>query len=1249
MVQGPETFASQACAVCARNQGEPMHLKSLNLLGFKSFAEAKIEFPEGVTAIVGPNGSGKSNVVDAILWVLGEQSTKTLRSEKMEDVIFNGTELRKPLGMAEVSLVIGGLDPAVMKLESSSGLPNELAEAQEIMITRRLYRNGESEYLINKVHCRLKDIRSLLLDTRAGSKGHTVIAQGQIDQILNASPQDRRELIEETAGIVRYKKQKAEALRKLEATQQNLLRVRDIVAEVKKQLNSLERQARQARTFQTLQGEARGIEVTLLTREFRVLRQALQETETEVLNLDQQESEKAAEQARLTTDLEQARLDAMTITDSIGKVREELAGIEHQQAHALTAGEVERNRGLLFAQQQVQESAELEELVRSQESLAATLQAIESSLTSVEGEIATRDRALGELDEEMTRLLHQRTAAVEEEERGRKDVLQLAVLVANTEQGISQLTKRMEDLAGRGARLSSERDELGNQRESAIDRHEVLRKEYGETDRRISQLRMEQRTVQEEAAQSTGVLQALDQMILRRSEELAGVDSRFEALQSVVREEMGYGRQGTEQGPALKSCAGVRDAVAEWLVIPSGMERAVEAVLGERVRGWFVDEPSVGRRLIRFLQDEALGRGSFIPQHPRWEGSRSHDWWLSIATEPGVVGLAVNLVQTDAVRTAARDALLDRVVIVRSLDQAMQLWERHAWSAPNGPILVTLDGEVVDASGIMTGGQVQGTPGLLERRREVIDLEAKRHSLVTELEQSKQQRDMVVGQIQVLTQQDRQLGDALRDAEMQNLSLHKDEEKLQHVLNDLEHRLTGMETDIQESISEGQRMEQESHAAQAQLGQWIAEKNGQETMLGRVRERLGLLDQLMRTHQERVTEAKLAAEGLRAKREHEQADRTRVARQIHETDDRHRAVSEHLHSLEGLIEQSQAEQIRQETLCQELGVTAGRVKGELVAAQERQAQQMAASHTLESSLEELRRGISVIRDARMTVEVHRAEVRTQLGTVEGTLAGTYQLDPLTLLDDSTTSCEPIGDGDATAVEETVPPSDAELKEQLQKLRDRLDRMGPINLAAISEHQELEERHTFLSAQEQDLSNSIASLKEIIQRIHRTTKEMFAATYEELQRKFTEVFGQFFPGGRAELQLVDEPPTENGEPSGSQEPGIEIVAQPPGKRLKSITMLSGGEKTLTAMALLFASFLIRPTPFCLLDEIDAPLDEENIGRFTGVLKELAQNAQFLVITHNKRTMSIADSLFGVTMEEPGVSKLVSVRLGDLQPA
>ena len=310
-----------------------MYLKSLEMTGFKSFAEARIEFPNGITAVVGPNGSGKSNVVDAILWVLGEQSTKALRSEKMEDVIFNGTEMRKPLGLAEVSLVISGLDQ--ITVDPLSGLSSQLSEYQELMITRRLYRNGESEYLINKTVCRLKDVRSILLDTRAGTKGHTVIAQGQIDQILNASPQDRRELIEETAGIVRYKKQKAEALRKLDATQHNLLRVRDIIAEVKKQLNSLERQARQARSYQTLHQEAKSLEIQLLSNQYRVLRTTIKEVESELRTLGDQESEQSAGLARLNAELERIKLTMAIANETIGERREDLSNVERQKLSAI--------------------------------------------------------------------------------------------------------------------------------------------------------------------------------------------------------------------------------------------------------------------------------------------------------------------------------------------------------------------------------------------------------------------------------------------------------------------------------------------------------------------------------------------------------------------------------------------------------------------------------------------------------------------------------------------------------------------------------------------------------------------------------------------------------------------------------------------------------------------------------------------------------------------------------------------------
>jgi len=338
----------------------PVYLKSLEMLGFKSFAEAKIQFPKGITAIVGPNGSGKSNVVDSILWVLGEQSTKTLRSEKMEDVIFNGTEVRKPLGLVEVSLVIGGLGE--LRLDAISGLPSELSEYQELMITRRLYRNGDSEYLINKTPCRLKDIRNVLIETRAGSKGHTVIEQGRIEQILQASPQDRRELIEETAGIVRYKKQKAEALRKLEATQQNLVRVRDIVAEVKKQLNSLERQARQARSYQTLQQEARGLEIELLSRDYRTMHADLESVDHEAREVEAQEAEQVAEQARLDSEQEAIRLRMNDAAAAISRVRDTLAGTEQRQSQALTAAEVERNRTELFERQRMQAAQEMERL-----------------------------------------------------------------------------------------------------------------------------------------------------------------------------------------------------------------------------------------------------------------------------------------------------------------------------------------------------------------------------------------------------------------------------------------------------------------------------------------------------------------------------------------------------------------------------------------------------------------------------------------------------------------------------------------------------------------------------------------------------------------------------------------------------------------------------------------------------------------------------------------------------------------------
>ncbi len=1227
-----------------------MYLKSIEMVGFKSFAEARIEFPDGVTAIVGPNGSGKSNVVDAILWVLGEQSTKTLRSEKMEDVIFNGTELRKPLGLAEVSLVISGLDQ--INMDPLSDLSSQLSGYQELMITRRLYRNGDSEYLINKTVCRLKDVRSLLLDTRAGTKGHTVIAQGQIDQILNASPQDRRELIEETAGIIRYKKQKAEALRKLDATQQNLLRVRDIIVEVKKQLNSLERQARQARSYQTLHQEAKLLEIQLLTNEYRVLRTTLKEVESELQTLGDHESGQTAELTRLHTELERIKLSIALANEAIGRRREELSKVEQQQARALTTAEVERNRGELYAQQQSQGGQELERLTQEQKQGAAEATTLESALAALERECAEREQVFATLDREMKELVQQRTAALAEEERGRLDVLNLAVLVANTEQTLVQLAARIQEAVDREGRLACEREDFRQQHVTATDKRQALQQASHDAECLMVDLRRQQQGVEEESEHRSAELVEVDQLIFRQSEELAGVDSHLRALQGVLQEDMGYGRRGDEESTALKACTGVRDAIAEWLVVPPGWDRAVEAILGERVRGWFVDNPAAACKAIEFLKRKDLGRGTFIPQQPRWttRDTVSRRWWPAIEGQPGVVGRAVDLIHVESQREAARDYLFDRIVLVETLKDATALWELQPCSAPDGPIFVTRAGEVLDAAGVITGGQAGATGGLLQRRREVSHLEAQRVSLMECVEEGKQRRERLLVQGQELREQSRQLVESLRDAEMRGLSLQKDEAGLQHVLGDLTQRIDTLMSDAQRDSAEMQRLEQEVHSGEAQFAQWVAEKEGQEAGLSRVRERVEQIDHDMQGLLQRLTEAQLVAQGIRTTREHRQHDLLRVQQQQQDAIARIETLTRHVEGLTASIEQSRVERERQEARCRECGAAAAEGKARLVELQEEQAQDMAAAHQLDVGLEDVRRTVSALRESRMAVEVKKAEIRMQLGTVESTLLGTYQVDLATLLESPVVEMTPE---QLSIEEESIPEgqpavNEVALREQLQKIREKLDRLGPINLAAIHEHQELDERHRFLTTQEQDLSTSIRSLKEIIQRINRTTKDMFAGTFAELQQKFSEVFVKFFPGGRAELQLVEVPADETAEGRVPQEPGVDIVVQPPGKRLKSMTMLSGGEKTLTAMALLFASFLIRPTPFCILDEIDAPLDEENIGRFTGVLRALSEGAQFMVITHSKQTMAIADSLFGVTMEEPGISKMISVRLGNLQP-
>ncbi len=1151
-----------------------MYLKSLELTGFKSFAEDKIGFPTGVTAIVGPNGTGKSNIVDAILWVLGEQSPKSaLRCEKMEDVIFNGTEARKPLGMAEVSLIMSGLSEP--KPGEPPLLPPEFGDYHEVMVTRRLYRNGDSEYLINKVACRLKDIRSLLMDTIAGTKGHTVIEQGRIEEILNASPLQRRELIEETAGIVRYKKQKAEALRKMDTTTQNLSRVRDIIAEVKQRLNALERQAKQAKNYQVLVDDARALEIRLLVREHRALRGQQRVVEAELAVLDERESAQAAEQARFVTQMEEIRARMLDGDDALMRRRDEVGRLEQQQAQALRTSEVERSRVELFGQQRTQASEHLIRMEAERERAVAEIAARRGQLARAEAEMAAGAAGLAEQEQKAKAIAGRRAATLEQAERSRRNLLALSL-----SSGSGAAPTTMESLAP------------GTLTAAAPSKLEQCLAHRKQAEQRIAQAQQERDASIRRGQQIDEQIRDAEQQVSRQQGLLASVESRAHALSSVVREEMGYGREGDDSVVSLrKSCAGVNEAVAEWLDVPERFERAMEAALGERLRAWMVDKPADARQAIEFLKQKGLGRGTFVPANPRWSKSvRVPGWWAGLKNQPGVLGLAAELVKAADHSREVCATLFNGIVVVESLDQAVRLWENGTWTAPEGPAFVTLDGDVLDAAGVMTGGT---TGGLLQRHREIHDLEKQQVELAGAIETLKRACAPLAAEREQLAATLRQLEEQVRDAEQQRIAA---------LLEEREAREAGL-AELDEAL---RQMEEEHLAVQHQL-----------------------------------TESRVAVETVKGRCEHGRADVARLLKGQEEGGAQAQALKGQIETLEASIAQSQAGRARQDTLCQELNKRVADLRQELIKAQEVHAQDMQLVRQVEQSLEASRQALAMSREWRTGIEVRRAEIRTHLGTVEGTLTGTYQLAVEEAL-----LREP--EEAASATREELEAATASLREELQKIRGRLERMGPINLASIEEHREHEERYKFLTTQEADLSQSVQSLREIITKINRTTKQMFEETFNDLQQKFGEVFGRLFPGGRAELILVEpEIDPETGKQK-DEEPGVDIVAQPPGKRLKGITMLSGGEKTLTAMALIFASFLIRPTPFCILDEIDAPLDEENIGRFTTVLRELSTDAQFLVITHNKRTMAVADSLFGVTMEEPGVSKTISVRLADLQP-
>ena len=1237
-----------------------MNLRTLVVNGFKSFAETKIDFPHGITAVVGPNGTGKSNIVDAILWAMGEQSVKSLRSERMEDVIFNGTEQRKPMGMVEASLIFSDVTP--QELEPVSALVEGLEQTTDVMITRRLYRDGDSEYYFNKISCRLKDIRGFLWNARAGTRGQSVIEQGNIEQLLSASPQERREFIEGTAGIIRYKKQKAEALRKLQSTENNLLRVRDILGEVHQQLRVLTRQAKQAEEYQTLLQEARDLEVQLLTEDFRRFYGEHSAVEKELQDSENQESACVAEEVRLVAAQQQVQLKLTDMNASLEQAQDEFREIERSMSQALTEIQIERNRLEQYEQQHDQIMEERTRLHKNGEEVIQLLETLGKQISQTRGELETLSVSMAEGEESMAELIARRQEVQEKVNQGREAILAVAVEKTNVENRLQSLGEGQGTTSRRVERLLAEFTQSQLDHTTLQTEQEALQAQRSTLESQLRELRAHQEQLELRLQSHRESREELDNKILEFQTQTAGTESELKALQGIFREELGYGQEGESPEASIREqCSLIQFALAERMEVDEEVEQAIEAALREYLQAWIVHSPQEAQESIEQFRQHRLGKGCFLPvQIPRQGGAAPPHWWAVLKLEPSVKGMANTFVQVPTDLRPMVDSLLCDAVIVNSLADALALMDKHQWFQGNGPSLVTLNGEVVSSLGVLTGGLSREAGGLLRRRREILVLEEKLQSLQAELRTVQETRQALCQDIETVSTQFEEAVLGIREKELHVLSVQKEEMSKGQVLPDLLRRLDILQQEREMEEAEMARMQAEEVNARKQLEELEHRRTEKEALLAQAQDSLCTLDQEQEDLTSRLNDIRMNYHTLNAQLGHEQSNQERLEREEESRKIRVQEIDQQLEQLFLQSRTSQETRLKNEELVKRLGGQKESKSAHLRDLQNQHAEILEEMKHLDSLIARSRETLAQIFKSRGPIEGHLAEVRTKLQAVEETLTHTYEIST----DELKVSQSQVMDQNTEHhLREGEVDGPEQWRERLQRIRKKLERIGPINLAAIDEREQLEERYQFLLAQEEDLARSIQSLQEIIQRLNHTTNKLFTETFKELQVKFNEVFSALFAGGRAELILVNESEstsmdseTSDAQPSTQeekdsqalkQEPGVEIVAQPPGKRLKSLSMLSGGEKTMTVMALLFASFLIRPSPFCVLDEVDAPLDETNVVRFGQFLRQMADRSQFIVITHNKRTMEIANSLFGVTMEEPGVSKLISVRLHELQ--
>jgi chromosome segregation protein len=1204
-----------------------MRIRRLDACGFKSFLNrTTITFGEGITSIVGPNGCGKSNVVDAIRWCMGEQSAKHLRGRSMDDVIFGGSEKNAPTNMAEVSLTfdVEGHD-----------LPKPYQGLPEVTVSRRLFRTGESEYLVNGVQCRLLDITELFLGTGIGTKAYSIIEQGRVGLIVSAKPEDRRAFIDEAAGVTKYKARRKAAERKLEHTEQNLLRVSDVLAELKTRLESLHRQAKKAERYRRIKGEIREMELKaashryleLISEQKRAVELAdLARREEEELNTRIAAIEAAIASARQKlaeeeNALAQAAERAFATENSLSVARANLAAFA-REAETLASGiarasaELDQARAAEAAQaeERAQLEAEAEKLSRESEVTETALaeaiakkSACEDGLKSLAAELASeRERlvaAIGRVAEAKNRqeaLARQKTDFETRSARAFDELTRASEAIVGLECTMEEMTARLSQ--GRQHRLTLE--ERRGMEGTAL---EHARREAMEAEVRLVSFR-------EELSDRRSRLASLRE--IEKNYEGAGRGVRTvmqrEAAKTVVPPDSGNPDPASVSVEAqqVEQRRRVLGLVADMVRAPTEIERAIEAVLGDRLSAVVVSSIEDAVDLARDLRSSDGGRATFLPSVPTLRTTTEIN--RSVA---GVLGAAVNLVQFAPENAAVVKSLLDDVVIVQDLAAAAAY---SRFSLPH--TIVTLDGEIIDPSGALTGGSNEGPgTGALGKKREIATLDDEVKRLDIEVRDFQEKSARIHARIATL---EASLAALQADTHQKEIALVQDEKDLSRVSDELLRMREAADAAALEREQLARTLEElgvEIHNHDSEVLRAEADRASRESTV----------EGLTAAAAERETESQsltATVTELRVKVAQDAERREAVSRSLAKAAARAAELAEQLGRLSRevvdaearrarLIEDTANTETQIQTLSRELADAQTALERDRKVHEEAKAKVAADEESIRAD----REALSAIAARVNAAAMKEREIELEISHLRSQITEKYA----TNLTDELSRFH------------ALPAADAEEAEHLAELRAQIERMGEINLTAIEEHEEVRKRFEFLTNQKADLEASIAKLRGAITRVNRTSRERFKETFEIVNQKFQQVFPRLFNGGRAELILV--------EGTDVLEAGVDIVAQPPGKRLQNVNLLSGGEKALTAVAMIFAIFLVKPSPFCLLDEVDAPLDDSNVDRYNNVVLEMAKQSQFIVITHNKRTMQIADTLYGVTMEEPGVSRVVSVRI------